>query len=196
MHYDFIEIGTSDFDTLVASADEHAFGICVEPVKYYLDRLPRKPNVRYVCCAIADSEGPAETDVYWVHPDDIERLSLPYWLRGCNSIGAPHPRHFDRDIIPPLLKRDRITMMSMCRLFEENGVTSVGQLKLDTEGMDCWILLAMARCPNLCHPQSIFFETNLLTPQADVDRVRSVYEALGYSFSNQGENSLLIKNSA
>ena len=37
-HYDFIEIGTSDFDTLIESSDDNVVGLSIEPIKYYLDR--------------------------------------------------------------------------------------------------------------------------------------------------------------
>ena len=41
----FIEVGTSDFDTLIQVAKPETAGISIEPIKYYLDRLPNPPNV-------------------------------------------------------------------------------------------------------------------------------------------------------
>jgi hypothetical protein len=41
--YDFIEIGTSDFDTEIEKKD-NKIGISIEPIKYYLDRVTNKPN--------------------------------------------------------------------------------------------------------------------------------------------------------
>ena len=38
-HYDFIEIGTSDFDTLIETSNNDTVGISIEPIKYYLDNL-------------------------------------------------------------------------------------------------------------------------------------------------------------
>lgn len=46
MDYDFIEIGTSNFDTLIQSADDNAKGISVDAVKYYIDNLPDKLNCK------------------------------------------------------------------------------------------------------------------------------------------------------
>jgi hypothetical protein len=46
--YDFIEIGTSNFDTLIQSADDNTKGISVDAVKYYIDVLPDKLNCRGV----------------------------------------------------------------------------------------------------------------------------------------------------
>ena len=42
---DFLEIGTSNFDTLIQLADNKTVGISVEPIKYYLDSLPSPANV-------------------------------------------------------------------------------------------------------------------------------------------------------
>ena len=37
--YDFIEIGTSDFQTLIEEASDEAIGLSVEPISYYLNKL-------------------------------------------------------------------------------------------------------------------------------------------------------------
>ena len=44
MNVDFIEIGTSDFDTIIQLADDNTVGFYIEPINFYLDRLPNKPN--------------------------------------------------------------------------------------------------------------------------------------------------------
>ena len=88
MKYDFIEIGTSDFDTLIESRNNQK-GISIEPLKYYLDRLPNNPDVIKVNAALSLIKGVAE--IFWVDPSDIENYGLPLWLKGCNSIYKPHP---------------------------------------------------------------------------------------------------------
>ena len=88
MRYDFIEIGTSDFDTLLQESTDE-LGLSIEPLKIYLDNLPNKDNVIKVNCAISDKDG--LVDVYWIDPKDIEIYNLPGWLKGCNSIIEPHP---------------------------------------------------------------------------------------------------------
>ena len=45
-NYNFIEIGTSNFDTLIEKANDDTMGISVDAVKYYIDQLPEKPNVK------------------------------------------------------------------------------------------------------------------------------------------------------
>ena len=46
MKYDFIEIGTSNFDTLIEAADDTTVGISIEPIGYYLDQLPDRARVK------------------------------------------------------------------------------------------------------------------------------------------------------
>lgn len=65
--YDFIEIGTSDFDTLIQSCPHKDRGLCVEPLSFYLDRLPNKPNVRKVHAAISDKDG--EIEIFFLPPE-------------------------------------------------------------------------------------------------------------------------------
>ena len=36
-HYDFIEVGTSDFHTLIEQADENTVGLSIEPINSYLE---------------------------------------------------------------------------------------------------------------------------------------------------------------
>lgn len=193
MHYDFIEIGTSDFETVVESCTDQMAGICVEPIWYYLDRLPRRPYVRYLCQAVTDSEDGKDVEVYWIHPEDIRRYSLPDWLRGCNSIDKPHPRHLDQNLPPSILRKDLVRTLSLRQLFEENKVTSVEYLKIDTEGADCKILLAFAQTPNRVLPRLIRFESNSLCSPSDVKLIKEVYTSFGYSVSESGENTVLIR---
>ena len=60
IHYDFIEIGTSDFHTLIESATDKTIGLSIEPIKTYLDRLPNKENVLKVQAAVSDSDSTIE----------------------------------------------------------------------------------------------------------------------------------------
>jgi hypothetical protein len=88
MRYNFIEIGTSDFDTLIENCSNEC-GLSVEPIKYYIDRLPDKPNVKKLQVAISDVDG--YMDVYYISDDKIIEYNLPWWVRGSNSVNRPHP---------------------------------------------------------------------------------------------------------
>ena len=56
MKYDFIEIGTSNFDTLIQAADDFAVGISIEPIKHYLDSLPSRANVKKLNVAVSRTD--------------------------------------------------------------------------------------------------------------------------------------------
>ena len=75
MKYNFIEIGTSDFRTLIQTCDDEAKGLSVEPLQYYLNRLPNKKNVTKVNYAISNKED--LIDIYYVSPDNIKKFNLP-----------------------------------------------------------------------------------------------------------------------
>lgn len=193
MHYDFIEIGTCDFETLVERAPSQAVGLCIEPLQFYLDRLPVKPNVRKMCCAISPDGSAGRSDLYWVHPDDITRLGLPDWLRGCNRLGEMHPQHLNKDVAP-VVRTQRVDIFPLRAVFVMNHVSSVQLLKLDTEGLDCAILLDFARWgEGMVKPQAIRAETNSLTPPHMVERVKATYAALGYKVLQEGHDLTLAR---
>ena len=88
MNYDFIEIGTSDFDTLIQSTSNQ-IGLSIDPIQLYLNRLPNNPYVIKVNAAISTLDG--LVDAFWVNPEDITKYNLSWYLKGCNSIHSPHP---------------------------------------------------------------------------------------------------------
>ena len=89
MHYDFIEIGTSCFDTLIEKSSDVKVGISIEPIKYYYDKLPNKKNVIKLNKGISDQNGFFK--FFYVPTEILNYYSLPQWLSGCNSINKPHP---------------------------------------------------------------------------------------------------------
>ena len=194
---DFIEIGTSDFDTLSHHADANTHGIALEPLPFYLERLPRHPNVKRIAAAITPGDQPGKMPIYWVHPDDLVKHNLPDWLRGCNRIGGLHLQHMVPHI-SPYVRRTDVQCISLDSLLRENQVSEITLLKLDTEGMDSDILLDFAPC--LRRPQNpapmpdvIQFETNCLTHQTTIDQVREIYGKLGYKALRRGDDTLLIR---
>jgi len=60
IRYNFIEVGTSDFMTLIQSADDQTVGLSIEPISEYLDRLPNKPKVQKVNAALSDTDDTIE----------------------------------------------------------------------------------------------------------------------------------------
>lgn len=158
MKYDFIEIGTSDYDTLIQQCNDDEVGLSVEVVKSYIDRLPEKQNVKKINCGISVDEFEYEDYVYYVPHDIVSNYGLPDWMRGCNSVGSYHPLHIEHKI-QHLVKKDLVKIIPIKTLFEENSVESVKYLKIDCEGYDSFILNTMIKTTNI-RPQIIKFEAN------------------------------------
>ena len=140
-HYDFIEIGTSDFDTLIESSDDNMVGLSIEPIKYYLDRLPNKKNVKKIQLAVSDVDG--DIDIYYIPDEKIKEHDLKWWIRGSNSVNRPHPfaiKELGEELYNSIVKIDKVPTVSWKTLVQNEEVGSIGYLKIDTEGHD-WVIL-------------------------------------------------------
>lgn len=175
MRYEFIEIGTSNFDTLIQSCSDSTFGISVEPIRYYLDRLPNKPYVRKVCAAISNVTG--TVDVYYVPESIIEQQQLPFWLRGCNSINDYHRLHGVLGV-KNLVVKEPVPVYPLSKLFIDNYVTELDLLKIDTEGHDSTIMLSFyGWAVNNVLPNRIIFESNEWTDPIVVKTIIDLYSS-------------------
>ena len=199
-HFDFIEIGTCDFDTQIAVASDDVVGLSVEPVGRYLDVLPSPKNVIKLKEAVSDEEGFCEA--LFVSREDIVAYGLPTWLAGCTRIDDVHPitqgylnsgqLHQDR------VQRERVPKTTLAKLYERFGVGSVGYLKIDTEGHDTVILDGFARdfvangLNRSTLPKKIFFESNSNTPPEKLLNTLSLYGKLGYAVTETGYNTTLV----
>lgn len=192
MHFDFIEIGTSDFNTLPQT--NNGKGISIEPIKYYLDRLPNKLNVIKVNAAVSDYVGTCK--IYYVKPKDIEKYELPEWFRGCNSINAPHPTVKKQlgEKHDSIVSIDTVNVINFETIINDYNVSSIGILKIDTEGHDTVILMdyykACLLLPTLL-AQTIIFENNILSDANSVENVISLFNSLGYEGKQVGYDYVL-----
>ena len=194
MHYDFIEIGTSDFDTLIENASDTDIGLSVDPMQIYLDRLPDKDGVTKVCCGIGTDT--KELPLYYISPKSIELLNLPYYIRGCNSIGERHSKHYG---LEEYVEVSFVPVIPLEELLSDHGVTSVDLIKIDCEGMDLDVLTGIVRSIRLGHippPSIIKFECYISDvnkpPYCDkesFDRIVDEFKSIGYrSPINYGNN--------
>jgi FkbM family methyltransferase len=180
MKYDFIEIGTSDFDTLLQTT-EGQIGLSIEPIKFYLNKLPNNNHVIKVNCAISNKNG--ITNVFWVKPEDIDAYELPWYLKGCNSIIRPHittERELKEKQLEFLLNETECEMITWDKLVERYDVESVGLLKIDTEGHDCVIVNNILNSSNKILPKKIWFEANELTNPKFIEKTVKRLESFGY----------------
>jgi FkbM family methyltransferase len=192
MDYNFIEIGTSDFGTLIEQANDETIGLSIEPISTYLNRLPNKKNVTKVNCAISDKDG--KVNVYYVPPEDINKYHLPSWLKGCNSIINPHPstqKVLEEKNLLDILKTFEIDCYCWKTLVEKYKISSVDFLKIDTEGHDCYILNNIFDSNLNIFPKRIKFENNILSNKDLVKKTLDKLIDLGYKVTNGGEDVVL-----
>lgn len=141
MKFDFVDIGTSNFDTSLEERKRNQNILLVEPVKYYLDKLPTGENIFKNNCAISDKKGKGE--IYYVDDGIIKKYNMPNWMRGCSSFNKPHEtvlRFFNEIKMPVEFKKNTIDVLSFGDLINLYNITKIGRLKIDTEGHDHIIL--------------------------------------------------------
>jgi FkbM family methyltransferase len=189
MKYDFVEIGTSDFDTLIETATDITRGISIEPIQYYLDRLPNPANVVKLCCAVSPNRQTVMLEIYHVPDAMIQAHGLPEWLRGCNSIGGYHLQHKKLGI-EHLVKITHVPCYPLEKILAQHQVTELDLLKIDTEGQDSDILINYANSMPV-RPKKIVFESNELSSADKIKAVIDRYVDLGYCVSQAGSDTVL-----
>lgn len=193
---DFIEIGTSNFDTLIQKSTDLTRGISVEPIKHYLDQLPNKKNVKKINCAISDNKIEKYVNIFYIPESVILKKNLPNDLKGCNSINEYHPAHKKLNLTH-LVKIEKVRQMTISELLIENNVGSIEFLQLDTEGNDTKILIDLRSYlsdkSDYFHPNYIKFESNSLNNKEEIRHVLKEYERLEYNILKSNKKNTLLK---
>lgn len=197
MHYNFIEIGTCDFDTVVESATDDQVGLCVEPVFHYLNKLRVRPNVHRVLAAVSDKNG--FIDCYYVPEEIVQRYNMHTWIKGCTSVGNYHPTTVNYlaacGLTPEMcFTKVSIPCYTVPTLFGMYQVDSCDYLKIDTEGHDCVILKSYIQGldeKKYKPAKRIMFESNVLSSTSDVDFVIAELEKRGYELESRCEDTTM-----
>jgi len=187
-----IEIGTSDFRTKAGLVD----GVFIEPVKYYFDRMVEmannttglitfrdKPKCFYENLAISDYEG--EANIYSVTTDNILSMGAPKWMRGCNSIGKPHPSVISWCQAHSIdaseyTHKETVKVVRIKSIIDKYNITEIDLLKIDTEGHDCIIVNDYINTVDIL-PRIIQFENNELSDPNEVAKVVARLKQLKYN---------------
>ena len=194
---DFVEIGTSDFNTEIEKADNNTRGISVEPLRDYLERLPNKKMCVKENVAISDERG--SLYMYFVSKEDIAKFNLPDWLRGCNSLGKPHEsveRILNEKNLQHIYKTSPVKVITFEDLMRKYNVKKINFLKIDTEGHDPIILQSMI---NYCdsnpsvYPRTIKFETCGISNSLKEQDVIQKLKKRGYKVVSKGDDTVLKK---
>lgn len=193
LNYNFIEIGTSNFETLIEKANDDTMGISVDAVKYYINQLPEKPNVKKINVGISNKK--TILDVYYIPEKVIDENNLPNWFKGCNCIEKYHPLHIKHNV-SHLCIIEPVKVIPCYELFYKNKVKNVNFLKIDTEGHDSVILKSLyyyiCYLPSIFYPQKILFESNEHTKKTDVDEIIQLFCNLRYKLQSRGYDTILI----
>ena len=202
--YDFVEIGTSDFYTEIQKATDLTKGLSIEPVIYYLNRLPDKLNVKKLNCAITDFNG--IIDFYHIPVENytkVKNFRLPCWAKGCSTVNNYHPfikqLILDKNLDPDeFFVKTVVEAKTLYTCLLEEKVETIKFLKIDTEGHDCVILKKFAEeiinnnTLNLL-PDTIQFESNTLSNKKDVDEIVNIYNKLNYYVKKRCGDTILKK---
>lgn len=171
-HFDFIDIGTSDFRYTIP--EEEQSGIYVEPIIEYLNRIPNYKNCIKENIAISDDSN--FVDLYYVPESIIQDNNLPIWFKGCNTINNPHKTVIEilnkRNLnIDDILIKLPVKCMTIEDFFNKHNISSINNLKIDTEGYDCYIVRQILEYMKKYEIEikSIIFETNLLSSKELID---------------------------
>lgn len=217
-YYDFVEIGTCNFDTLVETATDNDIGLSVEPIEYYLNQLPDKPNVTKVAAAlVADEDYQPYLDVYYIPEEDIISRGLPAWIRGCNSVGRPHDFHTgfylnsvewhlaaDKSKLQTvdltklgIVKQKQVSCYTFEMLVNKYAIERIKFLKIDTEGSDARIVASIIRYYRTINrldllPEKIIFETNAHTKSEEILAAVQLLGANGYSVSMTQSDTMAV----
>jgi FkbM family methyltransferase len=196
-NYDFIEIGTSDFNTLIQKADDTTKGLSIEPMEEYLSRLPDKKNITKVNGAISNKSG--SLNIFFI-PDNIRKdYNLPSWIKGTNSIGEPHKTvvsYLKKHNLPlTLIHSKKVPVYSISKLFSKYNVGGIEYLKIDTEGHDTIIMNAYLEViknkPSLL-AKKILFESNSLSDKNAVIKIKESLENIGYKVTSGRQDTTAI----
>jgi len=182
---DFLEIGTADVETLIQECDDDTVGISVEPLKYYLDKLPNKKHVKKINKAITGDPINSKIKIYYIPFDTIINQNLPLFLRGCNKIGDYHPLHLEMNL-QEFVKIEDVELINIGDFLMENNIRKIEHLKIDTEGHELNILKGLynyiSKLSNEYHPLEILFETNSTGEKFinDVNDIIELYRGINY----------------
>lgn len=194
MDLDFLEIGTSNFETLLQTCKDTDIGMSVEPLKFYLDDLPDRPNVTKVNAAITHKNKSKSIYIFYIPPKTVDKEKLPQWFKGCNSIDKYHPLHIKHNVTHHV-EIVQSPLMNVDEFMLKYNIRKIKFLKIDTEGHDSIILRGffefMKEKGVEYYPSRIQFETNEHTPKNIVDEIINLFRSIGYKLISSGYDTLL-----
>jgi hypothetical protein len=162
-------------------------GLSVEPVSFYLDRLPVRDGSTKVNVAIGME--PSLTTVHYVRPELLGTPRLPWWVRGCSCVGSRHAladEQLKRLGIADGFARQEVEVITFRELCQRHAVTGIRRvLKIDAEGMDKVILrswLDAAEETPALFPPLVVAEANTIDHDTDPEWLGIVARMRGHGY--------------
>lgn len=141
LYYDFVDVGTCDFDVADNTFSSTKKYLFVEPLSFYLNKLPSGPNIDKLNVAISNIGG--VTNFFYVPPDTIQKYNLPEWIKGCSSINKRHPtvlKVAEEYGLKDIDVCESVEVITFFDLVKQYDIAFIDTLKIDTEGHDHIIL--------------------------------------------------------
>jgi len=198
MLMDYVDIGTSDFETSLDVWQPGCRILLVEPLQHYLCALDQRPGVFKMCAAISDY--PGQCEMFHVPHDVIKTHGLPDWVRGCNRMMEPHPtvvKLLQNNSLPvSIIQQQSAIVLTFHQLCEMYSITQSQRVKIDTEGHDHVILKQVIdRIKNqLLQTQVIQYER--IEAFGNVNQLREQeirLDLMGYTGEIFGDNAIWTK---
>lgn len=159
---DYLEIGTSNFDTCIQRAEAYLSrnpskiirGVSVEALSNYLRQLPNLRDSLKVATAVKASHHSQIADfIYFIPESIISRSNMPYYLKGCSSLTVPADTllagiHYANQSYSILRRREvplvaiEDLLLNYVHSLQSGLPASLRLLKTDIEGMDDEVVLS------------------------------------------------------
>lgn len=180
----FMEIGTSGFDTILEKCMEDHFGLSIEPINTLQELLSDRPNVRKLNYAV----GPVDAflEMHYIPKSTLDMLGYSIlepssnYMYGVAKIGDMSPEllrsmRFNVDTVGhlSLYTRQVVPVKTIKTIFTENDIDSTELLKLDCEGYDYDIImsaLSYFRDENKNFPCLLEYES-IVDPFSEKDKI-------------------------
>lgn len=140
------------------------------------------------------------SNINFINPELFSVEKIPKWLRGCSTIGKRHPtalRWFKKNKsqldLDDVFIQETVALVPLDIIIQACGITSVGLLKMDTEGMDAEIILNSMPTIKSIEPEKIVFEINELNESTKTESAISKLKGLGYAEVHRGRDIVLRK---
>lgn len=186
MHFNIVEIGCCDFDTVLheGNFNDGTTILLIDPIKEFLDNIPIPENldVYKLEAAIGPSNG--KTMFSFFPPEKIEELGLPGFIRGCSSLldkpefcdmfdraaaegtfcveGFDPQQFMNLDYkLESIIEKREVNAMTLFELIDKFKIDTIDLLKIDTEGIDYIILQDVIKAIKdkiIQPPRQILFE--------------------------------------